>query len=413
MKSKNFISYKTKNVFSTIPQAIKDFKQGKAIIVVDDPSRENEGDIVFAAEKITPQKINFMAKYARGLICVSLLKERLDKLKIYPMVDEPDIPREAAFTVSVDAKEGITTGISAYDRATTIKKLIDKNSKPQDFVRPGHVFPLVYKEGGVLVRAGHTEASVDLAKLAGLYPAGVICEIMHEDGTMARLPELIKFAKKHKLKIITISSLIKYLHKTQRFVKKIVSTILPTEFGKFKLYVYENTITKETHLALVKGNVKNKKNVLVRVHSSCLTGDALGSLRCDCGIQLKQAMKMINQEGQGVIVYLSQEGRGIGLTNKLKAYQLQDKGLDTVEANIKLGFQPDLRDYGIGAQILSDLGLSSIRLLTNNPRKIVGLDGYGLKIVERIPIEVPPKNEFMKKYLISKKNKLGHLLKHI
>ncbi|MFQ3675155.1 MAG: bifunctional 3,4-dihydroxy-2-butanone-4-phosphate synthase/GTP cyclohydrolase II [Endomicrobiia bacterium] len=400
-------------IFSTIPQAIEDYKKGKAIIIVDDPCRENEGDIVFAAEKITPEKINFMAKYGRGLICVSLLKERLDELKIFPMVDEPDIPREAAFTVSVDAREGITTGISAYDRATTIKKLIDKNSTAKDFVRPGHVFPLVYKDGGVLVRAGHTEASVDLAKLAGLYPAGVICEIMHEDGTMARLPELIKFAKKHKLKIITISSLIKYLHHTQKFVKRIVSTVLPTEFGEFKLYVYENTITKEHHLAIVKGNVKNKKNVLVRVHSSCLTGDALGSLRCDCGIQLKQAMKLISQKGEGVIIYLYQEGRGIGLTNKLKAYELQDKGLDTVEANIKLGFQPDLRDYGIGAQILTDLGLTTIKLITNNPRKIVGLDGYGLKIVDRVPIEVSPKNVYMKKYLMSKKNKLGHLFKHI
>jgi len=402
-----------KKVFSTIPNAIKDFKQGKAVIIVDDPGRENEGDIVFAAEKITPEKINFMAKYGRGLICVSLLKERLDELKIFPMVDEPDIPREAAFTVSVDARENVTTGISAYDRATTIKKLIDKNAKPDNFVRPGHVFPLMYKEGGVLVRAGHTEASIDLAKLAGLYPAGVICEIMHEDGSMARLPELIKFAKKHKLKIITISSLIKYLHNTEKFVKKIVSTILPTEFGEFKLYVYENTLTKEHHLAIVKGEVKNKKNVLVRVHSSCLTGDALGSLRCDCGIQLKQAMKLISQKGEGVIIYLYQEGRGIGLTNKLKAYELQDKGLDTVEANIKLGFQPDLRDYGIGAQILTDLGLTTIKLITNNPKKVVGLDGYGLKIVERVPIEVPPKNVYMKKYLSCKKNKLGHLLKHI
>lgn len=400
-------------IFSSIPEAIKDFKKGKAVIIVDDPNRENEGDIVFAAEKITPEKINFMAKYGRGLICVSLLEKRLQELEIPLMVSSPEIPREAAFTVSVDARYGITTGISAYDRAVTIKKLVDENSKPKDFVRPGHVFPLIYREGGVLVRAGHTEASVDLAKLAGLYPAGVICEIMHEDGTMARLPELIKFAKKFGLKIITISDLIKYLRYKEKFVKRIVSTILPTEFGIFKLYVYEDTITKEHHLALVRGDVKNDKDILVRVHSSCLTGDALGSLRCDCGIQLKKAMQLIQKEKKGVILYLRQEGRGIGLTNKLKAYYLQDKGLDTVEANEKLGYPADLRDYGIGAQILADLGLSTIRLLTNNPRKIVGLEGYGLKIVERVPIEISPKNKYMKRYLSAKKEKLGHLFQHI
>ncbi|MCS7150768.1 MAG: bifunctional 3,4-dihydroxy-2-butanone-4-phosphate synthase/GTP cyclohydrolase II [Endomicrobia bacterium] len=398
-------------MFATIPQAINELKKGKPLIVVDDPDRENEGDVVLPAEKVTPYWINFMAKYARGLICVALTEERLNKLKIPPMVYHQEVPHEAAFTVSVDAKEGITTGISAYDRATTIKKLIDPNSKPEDFVRPGHVFPLVYKEGGVLVRAGHTEASVDLAKLAGFYPAGVICEIMHEDGTMARLPELIKFAKKHKLKIITIADLIKYRRLTEKFVKKIVSTKLPTKYGTFKLYVYQDTITKEHHIVLQKGKILSKPT-LVRVHSSCLTGDMLGSLRCDCGLQLEKSLQMISKEG-GVLLYLHQEGRGIGLVNKLKAYQLQDKGLDTVDANIKLGFKPDLRDYGIGAQILADLGIKKIRLLTNNPKKIVGLEGYGIKIVERIPIEVSPKTKQMQKYLLAKKYRLGHWLKHI
>ncbi len=396
--------------FSELKQAISDIKKGKFIIVVDDPDRENEGDLVCPAEKVTPEKINFMAKHARGLICVAMEGKRLDKLKLHPMVSNGVEVREASFTVSVDAKHGIATGISAHDRALTVKTLIDPKTEPEDLIRPGHIFPLRYKEGGVLVRAGHTEASIDLCKFAGLYPAAVICEIMNEDGTMARLPELKKFAKKYKLKIITISQIIEYRRQTEKLIKKIASSDFPTRYGNFTLHLYEDTIKKEHHIAIVKGDVKNKKNVLVRVHSSCLTGDTFHSLRCDCGEQLEKSLELIEKEKLGVLLYMHQEGRGIGLPNKIKSYMLQDKGLDTVEANIKLGFKPDLRDYGIGAQILSDLGLSTIQLLTNNPRKIAGLDGYGLKITKRVPIEVKPKTKIAKKYLLTKKYKLGHLI---
>ncbi|MEW5974587.1 MAG: bifunctional 3,4-dihydroxy-2-butanone-4-phosphate synthase/GTP cyclohydrolase II [Acidobacteriota bacterium] len=397
---------------ASIEEAVEEIRAGRMVIVVDDPGRENEGDLVCAAAKVTSHVISFMARYGRGLICSPLPSDRLDELQIPAMVPNNQEFRETAFTVSVDARHGIGSGISAADRARTIQTLIDPNTKAEDVVRPGHVFPLRSRKGGVLVRAGHTEAAVDLARLAGLYPAGVICEIMNEDGSMARLDDLKGFAARHGLKIVTIEALIEYRRRTERLIECIVSTRLPTSYGHFSLHLYRDTVTQEHHLAIVSGEVRQQENVLVRVHSSCFTGDVLGSLRCDCGSQLEQALERISTEGRGVVLYMHQEGRGIGLVNKLKAYALQESGLDTVEANEALGFKPDLRHYGIGAQILADLGLSSIRLMTNNPRKIVGIEGYGLKVVERVPLEVPP-TECNTSYLETKRTKLGHLLHNL
>lgn len=397
-------------MFSTIGEVIEDIKKGKPVIVVDDESRENEGDLIVAAQFATPEVINFMIKEARGLVCVPLTSERIEFLHLEPMVSlkmKKEDPFKTGWRISVDAAGGITTGISAYDRAHTVQVLISPHTTPYDLVRPGHVFPLEAKDGGVLVRAGHTEASVDLAKLADLYPGGVICEIINDDGTMARLPHLIKFAKKHKLKICTIASLIEYRRKKEKLVKCINKVKLPTEYGDFDFLLYESLIDGTHHVVLVKGEVKDKE-VLVRVHSECLTGDVFQSRRCDCGIQLSQALKLIGKE-DGVLLYMRQEGRGIGLSNKIKAYQLQEQGLDTVEANYALGFASDLRDYGIGAQILGDLGIKKIKLLTNNPRKIIGLEGYGLEIVARLPIKIKDSKE-SKRYLQTKKEKLDHIL---
>jgi len=398
--------------FAPVREALKDFRQGRMLIVVDDESRENEGDLVCAAEKITPAKVNFMAKHGRGLICVALTAERCQQLELTYQTPNSTALHGTAWTVSVDAVKGTTTGISAHDRAITIKALVDPKTKPADLARPGHIFPLIAREGGVLVRAGHTEAAVDLARLSGLKPAGVLCEIMADDGRMARLPYLRQMAKRFGLKILTIKDLIEYRRQQEILIQRLVETELPTRFGNFRLIVYEDKIEGYAHLALVKGEVAGKERVLVRVHSQCLTGDVLHSLRCDCGEQLAKAMQLIAQEGCGVLLYMRQEGRGIGITNKIRAYALQDRGMDTVDANLALGFPPDLRDYGIGAQILCDLGLSSIRLLTNNPRKVVGLAGFGLKIVERVPIVVKPNRRNLK-YLITKRDRLGHILGEI
>ncbi|MFH2105208.1 MAG: bifunctional 3,4-dihydroxy-2-butanone-4-phosphate synthase/GTP cyclohydrolase II [Parcubacteria group bacterium] len=396
-------------MLNSIDQAIKDLKKGKPVVVVDDEERENEGDLIIAAAKINAAAVNFMAKEGRGLICVPMEATRLAALEIHPMTAVNEDTHETGFTVSVDARGGTTTGISAADRARTIKTLINPRTKPGDLARPGHLFPLQAKAGGVLQRAGHTEAAVDLAKLAGLYPAGVICEIMNENGTMARLPQLKKFATKHGLKIISIADLIKHRQQRERLIRQIAKAKLPTDYGEFQLRVYESDIDDYLHLALIKGKIKGKKNIMVRVHSECLTGDVFFSKRCDCGEQLALAMKKIQRVGQGVILYMRQEGRGIGLADKLKAYGLQDKGLDTVEANKELGYDDDLRDYGIGAQILADLGLSSIELLTNNQRKVIGLEGYGLKITRTVPLRIKA-NKHNRKYLQAKKEKLGHKL---
>ncbi len=397
-------------MFNTIPEILEDLKKGKLVIVVDDADRENEGDLVMAASFSKAENINFMAKFGRGLICVPMQEERLHHLDLQSMpTSKAKDPFSTAWMVSVDAASGVTTGISAYDRARTIEVLINPQSGPEDLARPGHMFPLKARNGGVLVRAGHTEASVDLMKLANLYPAGVICEIMNEDGTMARLPQLLEFAQKHKLKICSIENLIEYRRRSERLIERLSETILPTEFGAYKLILYRDLINAQEHIVLAMGKV-DEEDTLVRVHSECLTGDVFGSLRCDCGRQLKKAMRIIDKEKKGVILYMHQEGRGIGLADKIRAYSLQDKGMDTVEANEALGYQADLRDYGIGAQILSDLGLKNIRLLTNNPRKIVGLEGYGLKVVERLPLEVEP-NPSNYNYLKTKKEKLGHELK--
>ena len=396
---------------ATIPQAIEDIRAGKFLVVVDDENRENEGDLVIAGERITAEAINFMAKEARGLICLAIAGKRLDELKIPMMVNDNTSKFSTAFTVSIEAKHGVTTGISAEDRAMTIRTVLDPRSGPVDIAKPGHVFPIRAREGGVLVRAGHTEAATDLAKLAGFYPAGVICEIMNEDGTMARLPELERMASKYDLKMVSVADLIAYRRRHDKLVSRVAEALFPTRYGEFLIIAYRSTIDPDEHLALVKGDISDcdEEPMLVRVHSECLTGDVFGSLRCDCGDQLALAMETIAAEGKGVVLYMRQEGRGIGLHNKIRAYALQDQGVDTVEANELLGFSPDLRDYGIGAQILADLGLCKIRLLTNNPKKVVGLQGHGLEVVETVPIVIPP-GPYNLRYLEAKRDKMGHVL---
>jgi 3,4-dihydroxy 2-butanone 4-phosphate synthase/GTP cyclohydrolase II len=401
-----------KSAFAPLEEALDAVRAGRTIIVIDDEDRENEGDLFVAASTVTAESINFMARHGRGLICLAMMPDRLDQLEIPLEASNNAARRDTAFCVSIDAQDGTSTGISAADRARTVRVALAPETKPQDLARPGHVFPLRARAGGVMVRAGHTEAAVDLARIAGLEPAGVICEIMNDDGTMARVPELTKFAKKHGLLMVTIADLIKYRMRTERLVKRVASAELPTEQAAFRIFAYENQLDNETHIALVRGDIGDGKDVLVRVHSKCLTGDVFHSGRCDCGAQLETALSRIAAEGRGVLLYLNQEGRGIGLANKIRAYELQDQGLDTVEANERLGFKADQRDYGIGAQILSDLGVKTMRLLTNNPRKFVGLQGYGLAISEAVPLEIPA-SDSTRKYLKTKKDKLGHRLSSV
>jgi 3,4-dihydroxy 2-butanone 4-phosphate synthase/GTP cyclohydrolase II len=403
---------RTQGPFAPIEEALDAIRAGRLVIVVDDADRENEGDLTIAAEKVTPEAINFMARYGRGLVCLSMTPERLDELEIPLMVSQNSSRFETAFCVSIEAKGTTSTGISASDRATTVRAAINPATRPSDLARPGHMFPLRSRTGGVMVRAGQTEAAVDLARIAGLYPAGVICEIMNEDGTMARVPQLSKFAKRHGLLMVTIADLIKYRTRTESLVKRVSSAKLPTDYGDFHIHCFENSVDKQTHVALVRGDISSGKDVLVRVHSQCLTGDVLHSIRCDCGAQRDAALARIEQEGRGIFLYLHQEGRGIGLANKIRAYELQDEGFDTVEANERLGFKADQRDYGVGVQILRDLGVRSMRLLSNNPRKLVGIEGYGLSVSEWLPLEIPA-SDTTRRYLKTKKEKLGHKLSSV
>jgi 3,4-dihydroxy 2-butanone 4-phosphate synthase / GTP cyclohydrolase II len=401
----------TETPFATIEEALEDVRQGKFVVVVDAAERENEGDLTIAAQFATPEAVNFMATHARGLICLCLTEERCEELDLRQMTDRNETPFGTAFTVSIEAREGVSTGISAHDRARTIQVAVDPSKGPGDLVQPGHVFPLRARPGGVLQRAGQTEAAVDLARLAGLNPAGVVCEVMKDDGTMARVPDLVEYCARHDLRMITVEDLIEYRRRTEKLVERMTSVRMPTAYGDFTAIAFRENLTGKHHVALVKGEVEGEENVLVRVHSECLTGDVFHSLRCDCGEQLEQALAVIGSGERGVLLYMAQEGRGIGLLNKLKAYELQENGLDTVEANLELGFAPDMREYGIGNQILADLGLSTIRILTNNPKKITGIEGFGLTVVEQVPIEVPPNDE-NRHYLETKRSKLGHRLHH-